>query len=460
MIDAQNRTPLPGKEGRVTLALDDGTTLGGILSMADEATQEGTPWDRDTARKLQADIRTYPVAAGQSIAAGDVVDVVGGRVTTRKAQVGGLAIGTIIKLNENGNPVDYIVVHHGKPSAIYDDSCDGTWILRKDILLDRQWDDSDNNYGASTINTYLNGTMLTLFDSSTLSAIKQVKIPYVNGTGGSAVASGASGLSVKGFLLSGLEVGFTDSRLSIDGAILSYFISGTTAEANNKRIGYLNGTASAWWNRSPLNTNNYSVECVFESGSGVPDSYSSLHGVRPAFVLDDSFDKIEAVEPSQAIALTTAAAGADCEVIYSGVASLPGITVGQKITSGGVYGVGVLDGVLQVWSKDRPGQVVTGSYTGTGTYGSSHPNIIALPVKPKFVFVTNTTASAKDWCAFSLADGSVLGVGTGYANSTNIRMSYTEISDNGISWYWSGSSAQQNYQLNISGNIYAYIAIL
>ena len=43
------------------------------------------------------------------------------------------AIGSTIKLKVNGSAKDFIVVHQGKPSSVYDDSCNGTWLLMKDI---------------------------------------------------------------------------------------------------------------------------------------------------------------------------------------------------------------------------------------------------------------------------------------------------------------------------------------
>lgn len=43
------------------------------------------------------------------------------------------AIGSTIKLKVNGSAKDFIVVHQGKPSSVYDDSCTGTWLLMKDI---------------------------------------------------------------------------------------------------------------------------------------------------------------------------------------------------------------------------------------------------------------------------------------------------------------------------------------
>ena len=75
MIDVQNRTPAPGKEGNVTITPETGAPITGILAMADEATNPGTSWNRQTARLLQADIRQYPIAAGTTVVAGDVVNV-------------------------------------------------------------------------------------------------------------------------------------------------------------------------------------------------------------------------------------------------------------------------------------------------------------------------------------------------------------------------------------------------
>ena len=49
------------------------------------------------------------------------------------------AIGSTIKLKVNGSAKDFIVVHQGKPSSVYDDSCNGTWLLMKDIYEIRQW---------------------------------------------------------------------------------------------------------------------------------------------------------------------------------------------------------------------------------------------------------------------------------------------------------------------------------
>ena len=91
------------------------------------------------------------------------------------------AIGSTIKLKVNGSAKDFIVVHQGKPSSVYDDSCNGTWLLMKDIYEKRQWNSSNtNDYANSTIHSYLNSTFLNLLEPNIKRAIKQVKLPYRN----------------------------------------------------------------------------------------------------------------------------------------------------------------------------------------------------------------------------------------------------------------------------------------
>lgn len=207
-------------------------------------------------------------------------------------QLGSMSVGSTVKLNLGGTPKDFLVVHQGLPSSMYDSSCNGTWLLLKDIYSNRTWDGSNNDYKNSDIHSYLNGTFLNLFDDDIKNAIKQVKIPYQNGTGsGGSVASGSNGLSCKIFLLSGYEVGFSTSDNSYfprDGAKLSYFSSGTGTSANNKRIAKLNGSATDWWLRSPYTYYTSNVWGVYSDGDYYSWSYNNSFGVRPALVLDSS----------------------------------------------------------------------------------------------------------------------------------------------------------------------------
>ena len=200
------------------------------------------------------------------------------------------AVGSTVKLKVNGTAKEFIVVHQGKPSSLYDNSCDGTWLLMKDIYENRQWHNSNvNNLENSTIHSYLNGTFLNLFESNIRDAIKQVKLPYrKNGGSGGSDQSGANGLLCKIFLLSGYEIGFTTSDNSyfpVDGAKLSYFEAGTGSSALNKRIAYLNGSAAYWWLRAPSTYYANYVWGVNSDGGYYYSNASNSDGIRPALIL-------------------------------------------------------------------------------------------------------------------------------------------------------------------------------
>ena len=204
--------------------------------------------------------------------------------------LGTKSVGSIVKLKENGAAVNYIVVHQGKPSSIYDSSCDGTWLLRQDIAENRVWDDGNvNKLESSDIHSYLNNTWINRYDTDIRNAIKQVKIPYrQNGGSGGTDRTGANGLSCKIFLLSGYEVGFTTSvsqYFPVDGAKLAYFLSGNDSAAQQKRVAKLNGSATYWWLRSPVTSNTGHVWYVSSGGDYLSWDASNSYGVRPALVL-------------------------------------------------------------------------------------------------------------------------------------------------------------------------------
>lgn len=169
-----------------------------------------------------------------------------------------LEVGQTIKLNVNGKAWEWLVVNQGLPSDIYDASCNGTWLLMKDIYEKRVWQSGKNKYESSGIHTYLNNTFLNLFESNIKDAIKQVKLPYrKNGGSGGTTQQGANGLPCKIFLLSAPEVHYEHSYIdSGEGAALSYFASCVTNNADPKRVAYYNGSANYWWLRSPFTNDN------------------------------------------------------------------------------------------------------------------------------------------------------------------------------------------------------------
>ena len=204
-------------------------------------------------------------------------------------RLGAKAVGSIVKIKVNGAAKDFIIVHQGKPSSVYDDSCNGTWLLMKDIYEKRQWNSSNtNDYANSTIHSYLNSTFLNLLEPNIKRAIKQVKLPYRKGSGSSeTVTSGSNGLSAKIFLLSATETSFSFSYMpSGEGAELAYFKGCADNSSDSKRVAYLNGSAAGWWLRSPgCDYNSYVALYVYSNGDWNNRGCSYSGGIRPALIL-------------------------------------------------------------------------------------------------------------------------------------------------------------------------------
>ena len=205
--------------------------------------------------------------------------------------LGSVAVGSIVKIDENGFPVNYIVVHIGNPDVrLYGSSCDGAWLLRQDIVENVQWNSTNANILAgSTIMSTMAG-YLGRYESHIQSAIRTVKIPYHPGNGEPFwnIKSGENGLECKLFPLGGYEVGLSDPSgiMPADGAKLDYFKSGLDTEANSKRIAKLNGAAAAWWLRSPVSTSTDGKFYVLPDGSLGSTSVNPSYGALPAMIMD------------------------------------------------------------------------------------------------------------------------------------------------------------------------------
>ena len=96
-------------------------------------------------------------------------------------------------------------------------------------------------------------------------------------------------------------------------------------------------------------------------------------------------------------------------------------------------------------------KIATGSYAGTGTYGSSNSNSLTFDFKPQFVYI---------WCEsiaffkFTMLYGETsVRTEIGYSSSDRITVTWN---DTGFSWYSTSSASKQ---FNTSGYTYEYIAI-
>ena len=443
----ENLVPLGTGNSRLMKSnIPASTTLAQLIQMLNNGTfpydigplnlagisQQGTPLNKATLFSDQT-MAKYPSGiedpndAFEKLSDATLYQAVG-KYTEHTAAIGDMPVGSSVFLNVGGTPTEFIVVNQGIPSesSLYDASCDGTWLLMKGCYESRQWHSSNSNsYKASTIHSYLNGTFLNLFNADIREVIKQVKIPYVNGTGNSAVASGVNGLSCKIFLLSGREVGFSTSDNQYfpnDGAKLSYFESGTGSSALNKRIAKLNGSATLWWLRSPYTDDSHYAWHVNLDGRCGRGLCAGSFGIRPALVLPSDYS-------------------------YTYYTDINGNTYLEQEYEGGITDI---NGNSLLTAK-----IYTGSYVGTGTYGASNPNTLTFEFEPKLLFVA--VESGGDYGFYVYGQTNFLTFAFSQDNPTAGKCALN-ISGNTFTWYVTAWNNDDYGQLNHAIK-YNYLAI-
>ena len=221
------------------------------------------------------------------------------------------APGTVVKTNYNGVPTNFVVLHQGKPSPIYDDSFNGGAIMRFESIPENyQWTTTGtNDYAASGVQAHIQ-EYVQYFDPDIQSNIKTVKIPYRPGAGSSAtVNSGANGLECQMYLLSVSELGITQGNVPVDGAKLDYYLAGTGTDAQKKRVANLNGAPARYNTRSPYVNAPATTAGIWEvqAGGNIATIHTgSAFGALTAFVLDAN-----ALEIDETGTLVKASAGSD-----------------------------------------------------------------------------------------------------------------------------------------------------
>lgn len=199
----------------------------------------------------------------------------------RGTPLGTLAVGSTVKIAVGGTDYDWLVVHQGLPGSMYDASCNGTWLLMKDIYTKMKFDDSRSSlFVNSSLLQYLNTTFHDAIDANVRKLIKVATIPYIAKNNTDAASSG--NLRAWVFLLSMTEVGFVgpaSSNMPIEGAKLRYFNS-------RSKIAYFGEEAAAWWSRTPYAVFNWNVWYIESNGdSAYSDVMGFSCGVRPCMIL-------------------------------------------------------------------------------------------------------------------------------------------------------------------------------
>lgn len=139
---------------------------------------------------------------------------------------------------------------------------------------------------------------------------------------------------------------------------------------------------------------------------------------------------------------------------------------------------GERDGVHYVYVKqmgEAGVKIETGSYEGTGTYGSSNPNSLTFSFAPKMVFMLKyepTTGGAATYLFGRKADANqnyvyfvpmyllteAFAANSGFTHYYS-QSDYAKRSADGKTLYWYNGGDTAGYQLNSSGNRYYYLAI-
>ena len=185
------------------------------------------------------------------------------------------AEGDIIKLNENGSPVEFYVSKHDYESGL--NGAGRTLVVRKDCYDNRGWDKgSVNAYASSDLDRWFNSTYKNMLDADIRALIGSTKIRYTPGNGNNTVST----LERAVFALSATELGQSNTYANTEGSALPI--------ASTLQIAYQGGSATTQWTRSPR-TNSTVVAFYLNSGGYVHgDNCRYSHGSRPAFTLPSS----------------------------------------------------------------------------------------------------------------------------------------------------------------------------
>lgn len=227
------------------------------------------------------------------------------------------ALGSIVKLKENGVAQEFYVAKHGYPTS----GNGRTLLVRRYIYDTRQWHTSNvNAYASCALDSWFNNTYYNLLDADIKAQIAAVAIPYTPGNGNDSVTT----LSRKVFALSVTELGRTASYANVEGSALP--IASTLQIAYNS-----SGSAVVQWTRSPRTGNTNGAYYLVTNGYVVSDYCTVTRGARPAFTLPSSLS----VSDDGSVTVNTAPV-----VNYSGGSALGDKTEGFTLN----YSVSDADG--------------------------------------------------------------------------------------------------------------------
>lgn len=192
-----------------------------------------------------------------------------------------LAEGTLIKILENGSPVEFYLAKHS-----YEPSLNGEGrelLVRKDIYGNHVWTNgNNNNWPASSMIAYLNGEYKALFTSAVKELIGTTQYQSAIDGDSNQVTTTSSSI----FLPSMTELGFSSddwSSFLAEGSVLPIYYT--------LQIAYYNSNSSEWWSRTPrhyYNDDNNRAILILTDRTFVHRLTSNSWGTRPCFTLPNT----------------------------------------------------------------------------------------------------------------------------------------------------------------------------
>ncbi len=179
---------------------------------------------------------------------------------------------SIVKLNENGSPVEFYVAKQNYESGL--NGSGRVLVVRKYVYGDQQWNNSKvNTYATCYLDAWFNGDYKNMLDTAIRTAMGTTKFYYTHGYKDDTVGT----LERSVFALSGTELGQSDPEMNVEGSALP--------TASILQVAYRNGTARDQCTRSPVLQSYNGSWYLNSDGKPAYSGSTFARGSRPAFTL-------------------------------------------------------------------------------------------------------------------------------------------------------------------------------
>lgn len=188
-----------------------------------------------------------------------------------------IAEGSLVKLTENGMPVEFYIAKHNYESGL--NGAGRTLLVRKECYDNRVWNTSQvAQFPSSSICSWLNSEYKALHNEQVQSLMGATKFYGTVGNGDHSVTTFSKAV----FLLSGTELGASSTYMNAEGSQLPTYAT--------LMVATMNGSAVIQWTRSTSTYfSDYYAYYMNETGGTANHDVSAFsHGSRPCFTLPET----------------------------------------------------------------------------------------------------------------------------------------------------------------------------